>query len=84
MDTVVERQNRPLDAVYPIVYLDCTVLKIRQVKRVINKAIYLVLGINIVNVNPTTEQEASRELIALLINGMNNTLKSVSRGVVTA
>ena len=43
----VEWQNRPLDAVYPIVYLDCIVLKIRQDKRVINKAIYLVLGINI-------------------------------------
>ncbi|MFT7266997.1 MAG: putative transposase [Porticoccus sp.] len=47
MEQVVEWQNRPLDAVYPIVYLDCIVLKIRQDKRVINKAIYLVLGINI-------------------------------------
>lgn len=47
IEQVVEWQNRPLDAVYPIVYLDCIVLKIRQDKRVINKAIYLVLGINI-------------------------------------
>ena len=39
MEQVVEWQNRPLDAVYPIVYLDCIVLKIRQDKRVINKAI---------------------------------------------
>ena len=46
MEQVIEWQNRPLDAVYPIVYLDCIVLKIRQDKRVINKAIYLVLGIN--------------------------------------
>ena len=44
---MVEWQNRPLDAVYLIVYLDCIVFKIRQDKRVINKAIYLVLGINI-------------------------------------
>ena len=43
---VVEWQSRPLDAVYPIVYLDCIVLKIRQDKRVINKAIYLALGVN--------------------------------------
>ena len=27
MEQVVEWQNRPLDAVYPIVYLDCIVLK---------------------------------------------------------
>ena len=47
IEPVVEWQNRSLDAVYPIVYLDCIVLKIRQDKRVINKAVYLVLGINI-------------------------------------
>ena len=46
MERVIEWQNRPLDAVYPIVYLDCIVLKIRQDKRVINKAVYLALGIN--------------------------------------
>lgn len=48
-DSVIERvsewQSRPLDAVYPIVYLDCIVVKIRQDKQVINKAIYLALGV---------------------------------------
>jgi putative transposase len=47
IEKVVEWQSRPLDAVYPIVYLDCIVLKIRQDKRVINKAIYLALGVNL-------------------------------------
>ena len=47
IEQVVEWQNRPLDAVYPIIYMDCIVLKIRQDKRVINKAIYLALGVNI-------------------------------------
>jgi transposase-like protein len=47
MDQVIEWQNRPLDAVYPIVYLDCIVLKIRHDKRVINKSIYLALGIKL-------------------------------------
>ena len=47
IEQVVEWQNRPLDAVYPIVYLDCITLKIRQDKRVINKSIYLVLCTNI-------------------------------------
>lgn len=46
IDQVIEWQSRPLDAVYPIVYLDCIVLKIRQNKRVINKSMYLALGIN--------------------------------------
>ncbi|AHF73356.1 transposase ISSoEn2, IS256 family [Candidatus Sodalis pierantonius str. SOPE] len=39
--------NRPLDAVYPIVYLDCIVLKVRQDSRIINKSVFLALGINI-------------------------------------
>lgn len=46
METVVEWQSRPLDPVYPIVYLDCIVVKIRQDKQVINKAIYLAMGVN--------------------------------------
>lgn len=47
MELVVEWQNRPLDAIYPIVYLDCIVLKVRQDSRVINKSVFLALGINI-------------------------------------
>jgi len=46
LEQVIEWQSRPLDNVYPIVYLDCIVIKIRQDKKVINKAIYLALGIN--------------------------------------
>jgi len=58
MEQVIEWQNRPLDAVYPIVYLDCIVLKIRQDKRVINKAVYLALGVNM---------EGHKELLGLWI-----------------
>ena len=47
LDTVRQWQCRTLDEVYPIVYLDCIVVKIRQDKRVINKAIYLALGIDL-------------------------------------
>lgn len=47
LERVLEWQSRPLDEIYPIVYLDCIVLKIRQDKRVINKSIYLALGINL-------------------------------------
>ncbi len=46
IEQVVEWQSRPLDAVYPIVYLDCIVVKVRQDKQVINKSIYLALGVN--------------------------------------
>lgn len=45
IEEVVTWQNRPLDQTYPIVFLDCIVVKVHQDKRVINKAIYLALGI---------------------------------------
>lgn len=59
IDQVVEWQNRPLDAVYAIVYLDCIVVKIRQDKRVINKAVYLALGVNL---------EGHKELLGLWLS----------------
>lgn len=40
-------QNRPLDALYPIVYLDALVAKVRDNGHVINKAVYVALGINL-------------------------------------
>jgi putative transposase len=46
MPAVTEWQNRPLDAMYPIVFLDGIVFKVRKDARVINKCMYSVLGIN--------------------------------------
>ena len=59
IEQVVEWQSRPLDAVYPIVYLDCIVVKIRQDKHVINKAVYLALGVNM---------EGHKELLGLWLS----------------
>lgn len=47
MEQVLAWQNRPLDNLYPIVFLDCIVVKVRQERRVINKSIYVALGINL-------------------------------------
>ena len=47
IERVTEWQSRPLDAVYPIVYLDCIVVKVCQDKQVINKSIFLALGIDL-------------------------------------
>ncbi|EDU7996495.1 IS256 family transposase [Salmonella enterica subsp. diarizonae] len=45
-EQVTEWQNRQLDALYPIVYMDSIVVKVRQNGSVINKAVFLALGIN--------------------------------------
>jgi putative transposase len=40
-------QARTLDAVYPIIWFDALVVKVRDNQRVINKAVYLALGVNL-------------------------------------
>ena len=59
LEHVVEWQSRPLDDIYPIVYLDCIVVKVRQDRQVINKAIYLALGVNM---------EGHKELLGLWLS----------------
>ena len=46
MDEVKQWQQRPLDALYPVVYLDCLVVRSRDSGAVQNKSVYLALGIN--------------------------------------
>ena len=38
IDDVKAWQSRPLDALYPIVYLDCLVVKVKEDKRIMNKS----------------------------------------------
>ncbi len=45
-EQVQEWQNRALESLYPIVYLDCIVVKVRHDGSVINKSVFLALAIN--------------------------------------
>ena len=47
MEDVIAWQSRALDAVYPIVYLDALVVKVRDQGVVRNKAVYLALGVTV-------------------------------------
>ena len=47
INDVKEWQSRPLDEIYPILYLDATIVKVRSEGRVINKSAYLAIGINL-------------------------------------
>lgn len=46
MEEVDSWRKRALERVYPIVFFDCLVVKVRQDKHVINKAVYAALGID--------------------------------------
>ena len=50
-DSVIEEvtkwQNRSLDSIYPILYLDCIHVKARDNNTIINKAVYLAIAVNV-------------------------------------
>lgn len=46
-DQIKQWQSEPLQPLYPIVYMDCIVLKIRHNQQVIRKSMYLALGVNL-------------------------------------
>lgn len=82
IEKVDEWQSRPLDAVYPIVYLDCIVVKVRQDKRVINKAIYLALGVNLEGHKELlgmwlSENEGAKFWLGVLTELQNRGLKDI-------
>jgi putative transposase len=47
IDEVRAWQSRPLEPLYPIIYLDAIMVKIRDGAHILNKAIYLVIGVNL-------------------------------------
>ena len=65
MEKAHEWQSRPLDKIFPIIFMDATVLKIRVDRVVKNIACYIMLGINL---------EGKKEIIGIWI-GENETSK---------
>ncbi len=47
IDEVRAWQGRPLEPLYPIIYLDALMVKIRDGAHILNKALYLVIGVNL-------------------------------------
>lgn len=82
MERVIEWQSRPVEAIYPIIYLDCIVVKIRQDKQVINKAIYLALGVNLQGHKELlgmwlSENEGAKFWLGVLTELQNRGLKDI-------
>jgi transposase-like protein len=47
IEEVRQWQARPLEPLYPIVYVDCLVVNVGENQRVLNKALSLVLAVNL-------------------------------------
>lgn len=71
-----------LDRVYPIVYFDAIVVKVRQDGRVLNKAIHLALGVNLLGTKELlgmwmTQNESAKFWVSILTELQNRGLKDI-------
>jgi transposase-like protein len=81
-ETVQAWQTRPVDALYPIVYLDGIVVKIRQDNRVINKTVDVAFGVNLVGHKEVlglwlAETEGAKFWLTVLTELQNRGLKDI-------
>jgi len=58
IDEATKWQNRALDTIYPIIYLDCIHVKSRDNHTIINKAVYLAIAVNM---------EGKKELLGIWV-----------------
>jgi putative transposase len=82
MEEVRAWQTRPLDAVYPIVYLDAIQAKVRSEGKVISKAIYLAIGVNFKSTKEVlgmwaSENEGARFWLSVMTELKNRGVKDI-------
>jgi putative transposase len=75
-------QNRPLEATYPLVYLDALYLKIRENGQVQNRAVHVAIGVNMEGVKDvlglwTTANEGAKFWLQVLTEIKNRGVKDI-------
>ena len=81
-EKVREWQQRPLDLVYPILYLDALRVKIRVDGRVSNRCIYIAIGVNLEGKKETlglwtAENEGAKFWLSVLTELSNRGVKNI-------
>lgn len=82
MPIAQEWQNRPLDPIYPIIFLDAIHYKVRSDGKVINKAAYIIIGVTISGVKDVLgiwvgENESAKYWLSVLTDLKNRGVKDI-------
>lgn len=82
IDEVRAWQSRPLDPVYPILYLDALQVKVKDQGRVSNKAIYLAIGVNLHGLKEalgmwTPENEGAKFWLSIITELKNRGVRDI-------
>lgn len=82
MPIAQEWQNRPLDPIYPIIFLDAIHYKVRSDGKVVNKAAYIIIGVNIDGIKDVLgiwigENESAKYWLSVLTDLKNRGVKDI-------
>lgn len=77
-----EWQNRPLEPIYPIIFLDAIHYKVRSDGKIINKAAYIIIGVTIEGIKDVLgiwvgENESAKYWLSVLTDLKNRGVKDI-------
>lgn len=75
-------QNRPLESVYPIIFIDATYFNVKVDQTIVKKAVYIVLGVNLAGVKEVlgfyvSDVESAKQWASVLNNLKNRGVKDI-------
>ena len=79
---IKEWQNRPLESVYPIIFIDATYFNVKVEQRIVKRAVYIILGINLSGEKEVlgfyiSEVESAKQWAVILNNLKNRGVKDI-------
>lgn len=77
-----ERQNRPLEEVYPVIFIDATYFNVKVEQSIVKRAVYIILGINLAGQKEVlgfyvSEVESAKQWANILNNLENRGVKDI-------
>lgn len=75
-------QNRPLEAVYPIIFIDATYFNVKVEQTIVKKAVYIILGVNLAGEKEVlgfyiSDVESAKQWASVLNNLKNRGVKDI-------
>ena len=79
---IKEWQNRPLESVYPIIFIDATYFNVKVEQSIVKRAVYIILGVNLSEEKEVlgfyiSEVESAKQLAGILNNLKNRGVKDI-------
>lgn len=79
---IKEWQNRPLESVYPIIFIDATYFNVKVEQSIVKRAVYIILGVNLSGEKEVlgfyiSEAESAKQWAGILNNLKNRGIKDI-------